>query len=418
MGKYTIKQGDTLSEIALKNGTTVAELKRINGISNPDLIYAGDTIMLTDPKKVRDKGEVSSAKETSTGSATPSPSWSKPYTASGEVDAALKKANDADKAVSSYNSFTYGNEQAYNDVIKKILNREKFSYDLNGDALYQQYKDKYMQQGKIAMQDTMGQAAALTGGYGNSYAATAGNQAYQAHLENLNDIIPELYQMALDKYNMDGQELYNQYGLLSSDRAQQQGEWQDAYNRLVAERDYARGVYDSERNYDYGIYFDNRDFAYGMHRDDIADQQWQAGYDYQVDRDAVADAQWQKTFDESVRQFDEDMRYKYDMYELQKKNSDLASDDNWRDDAYDDGSYVYDFPEEEEEPFTPVKSQAVTNFQASVRTRNEFYGRSSPEKEKYKTYEAYLEGKIRAASDRLTEAEVATLIAYYGLENY
>ena len=29
-----------------------------------------------------------------------------------------------------------------NDTINKILNREKFSYDLNGDALYQQYKDQ------------------------------------------------------------------------------------------------------------------------------------------------------------------------------------------------------------------------------------------------------------------------------------
>ena len=55
-----------------------------------------------------------------------------------------------------------------NDIIDKIMNREKFSYDLNGDALYQQYKDQYTTQGKLAMMDTMGQAAAMTGGYGNS----------------------------------------------------------------------------------------------------------------------------------------------------------------------------------------------------------------------------------------------------------
>ena len=65
-----------------------------------------------------------------------------------------------------------------NDAMNKILNREKFSYDLNGDALYQQYKDQYMTQGKMAMMDTMGQAAALTGGYGNSYAQGVGQQAY------------------------------------------------------------------------------------------------------------------------------------------------------------------------------------------------------------------------------------------------
>jgi hypothetical protein len=160
----------------------------------------------------------------------------------------------------------------------------------------------------MAMQDTMGQAAAMTGGYGNSYAATAGNQAYQASLEKLNDVVPELYQMAYDKYNQEGQDLYNKYGLLSADRSAQYGEWQDGYNRLLAERDYAQGVYDSERTYDYGKWSDGRDFAYGQHRDSIADEQWQATFDegirqyneqfaYQKDRDKISDEQWQKQYD-------------------------------------------------------------------------------------------------------------------------
>ena len=67
-----------------------------------------------------------------------------------------------------------------NDLTNKVLNREKFSYDLNGDALYQQYKDQYTNLGRLAMADTIGQASAMTGGYGNSYAATAGNQAFHA----------------------------------------------------------------------------------------------------------------------------------------------------------------------------------------------------------------------------------------------
>lgn len=43
---YTIVYGDTLSEIALRYGTTVAELARINGIANPNLIYAGETLQI------------------------------------------------------------------------------------------------------------------------------------------------------------------------------------------------------------------------------------------------------------------------------------------------------------------------------------------------------------------------------------
>lgn len=41
---YTIKAGDTLSGIASKYGTTYQKLAQLNGISNPNLIYAGQTI--------------------------------------------------------------------------------------------------------------------------------------------------------------------------------------------------------------------------------------------------------------------------------------------------------------------------------------------------------------------------------------
>lgn len=41
---YTIQVGDTLSGIAQKYGTTVSQLCTLNGISNPDMIYAGTKI--------------------------------------------------------------------------------------------------------------------------------------------------------------------------------------------------------------------------------------------------------------------------------------------------------------------------------------------------------------------------------------
>ena len=56
----------------------------------------------------------------------------------------------------AYNSAWQGQ---LNDVIGQILNRDKFSYDLNADALYQQYANQYINQGRMAMMDTMGQAA-------------------------------------------------------------------------------------------------------------------------------------------------------------------------------------------------------------------------------------------------------------------
>lgn len=43
---YTVKWGDTLSEIALANNTTVNALVKLNGISNPDYIVVGQVIKL------------------------------------------------------------------------------------------------------------------------------------------------------------------------------------------------------------------------------------------------------------------------------------------------------------------------------------------------------------------------------------
>lgn len=151
--------------------------------------------------------------------------------------------NDAKDAVNNHGDFQYANQAQLDAIMNSILNGGKFSYDFNEDALYHMYKDKYIKQGKMAMADTMGQAAAMTGGYGNSYAATVGNQAYQASLEQLNDVIPELYQMAFDRYSQERQDLYNQYGMLADDYERGYGQHQDKYNKLLDSLGIARDDY-------------------------------------------------------------------------------------------------------------------------------------------------------------------------------
>lgn len=127
------------------------------------------------------------------------------------------------------------------DTANKIINREKFSYDLNGDALYKQYKDRYIQQGKQAMMDTMGQAQAMTGGYGNSYAQTVGQQTYQGYLQGLNDQVPQLYQIALDKYTREGADMRDNMNMMMQQDDIDYGRYRDqladqdaAYNKLMA----------------------------------------------------------------------------------------------------------------------------------------------------------------------------------------
>ena len=174
-----------------------------------------------------------------------------------------------------------------NATLQQILNREKFTYDLNADALYQQYKDQHTTQGQMAMMDATGQAQAMTGGYGNSYAQTVGQQAYQRHLQELNNKIPELYQLALNQYQLEGDNLRDQAALIAQMEEQNYGRYRDQLGDWQSERDYLSNRYDTERDYDYGMWADNRD------------------YEYQVGRDKLTDEQWQKEFEEAQRQFNQ-----------------------------------------------------------------------------------------------------------------
>ena len=174
------------------------------------------------------------------------------------------------------------------DILDNILNNKKFSYDMNADPLYQQYKDQYMRQGNLAMRDTMGNAAALTGGYGSTYASTAGSQAYDQHLAGLNDKVPQLYQLAYNMYRDDQAERYNQLGALQGLDNTDYGRYRDTVGDWESDRSYYYNKANQMYNQDYAAYQDalsawqaDRQYGYGKDRDAVSDSQWQQEFDYQ-----------------------------------------------------------------------------------------------------------------------------------------
>lgn len=142
------------------------------------------------------------------------------------------------------------------ELYNRIANRKPFSYDLGTDPVYQQYREQYQRQGRLAMQDTMGQAAALTGGYGSTYGEQVGQQAYNAYLQNLNDIVPDLYNAAYNRYRDEGTDLYNQYGLLSDRENQAYNRYRDTVNDYYSDLSDARSAYDSAYSRDYNQWSD------------------------------------------------------------------------------------------------------------------------------------------------------------------
>ena len=57
---YTVKKGDTLSEIAQKEGISMATLQKLNGIKNPNYIKVGQVLKLTDSPSSPTKGKKTS----------------------------------------------------------------------------------------------------------------------------------------------------------------------------------------------------------------------------------------------------------------------------------------------------------------------------------------------------------------------
>lgn len=183
------------------------------------------------------------------------------------------------------------------DTMNKILNKEDFKYDFNADPLYQNYKDQYVKLGNEAAQNAAASASALTGGYGNSYAGTAASQANQQYLTQLNDKIPELYNAAMQKYQMETENLYNQFGMLETEEGRQYGMYRDSVS------DYYSDLNDLRSGHSTALGQENtdRDYNYRVSRDAVGDSQWAQNFVYQQARDKVADEQWQKNYELALK---------------------------------------------------------------------------------------------------------------------
>ena len=180
--------------------------------------------------------------------------YSQGYQQSQDVTAAQDYLNSVVSGKPGDYSSNY--KQQLDDIYNQVMNRPQFTYDLNSDMLYQQYKSQYQNLGKQAMMDTTAQAAGLTGGYGNSYAATAGNQAYQNYLQQLNSIVPELYDRAYGRYAQEGQDLMNKYNLTSDLENAEYAKYRDTVADWQSERDFANSDYWNKYNADYGNWQD------------------------------------------------------------------------------------------------------------------------------------------------------------------
>lgn len=264
------------------------------------------------------------------------------------------------------------------DILSDILNREKFSYNLNADPLYEQYREMYMKNGEKAMMDTVGQASALSGGYSNSYAATAGSQAYADYLGELNDIALDLRDRAYDVYKDEGEKLIDDITLLRSLDGDDYDKYLDELEKYYKDGDYLLKKLTSMSDSEYEQFLttveaweNDRSFAFSQYKD-------------KLDREEFEKEMAFKKAEAKRDQANEDRDYALAVKKAAAAASGSSSDSKENDKNTDD---VIRYPK-------TYKEFVIYTGYSGVMTESEYYKHTEVAK-KYGTYEKYLKAMYK-----------------------
>ena len=149
----------------------------------------------------------------------------------------------------------------YQDQISNLLdgiyNQKKFSYtgkDLQNDDIYKMYAQRYSDSARRAMQDTMANAQAQSGGYGSSYAAQVAQQAYDNQMTGLNDKALDFRDRAYQMYRDDQANEYNKLQAFQGQDNTDYGRYRDTVTDWQNDRNYYLNALNGERAHDLNIY--------------------------------------------------------------------------------------------------------------------------------------------------------------------
>lgn len=231
------KRGYTLDEDGIfgkKTRAAVRDYQKKNGLTMVDGIAGDETwgSLLSAPTAAEQEAQAAAAAEAARPRAEVTAATAKRlqelekgYTPSDEVTAAQAYRDSV--AALEPGAYQSRFEERLQALYDRIAGREAFDYEPEEDEAYQRYARLYAARGAAAMEDTLGKAAALTGGYGSSYAQSAGQQAYNGYLQELAALVPELRQAALAEYQQEGKALQEQYSLLHAQEKADYDRWQD-----------------------------------------------------------------------------------------------------------------------------------------------------------------------------------------------
>ena len=195
---------------------------------------------------------------------------------------------------------TYNNayQDRINSMVDQILNRPQFTYDYMQDPLYAQYADAYTRNGTQAMNDTLAQVSARTGGLASSYASNAAQQQYNQYMSALNDKVIDLHNLAYNMYRDQGNDMRNNLSMLQGLENTDYGRYMDALGQYNTDRNLAYNVWNSGLNQ----YNQDRNFAYNQYADQLAQSNTDRNFSYGQYQDAL-------------NQYNNDRNFSFDQYQ-------------------------------------------------------------------------------------------------------
>ena len=268
-------------------------------------------------------------------------------------------------------------------ILNGILNREKFNYNMNADPLYNQYKEQYLNNGKKAMMDTVANASALTGGYANSYAVTAGNQSYNDYLESLNDIALDLYDRAYSQYKDVGESMLDKITVLRELDGDDYNKYRDELSAYYSDGEYLLNKLTSMSDAEYEAFLQEVD-AYEKDRE----------YDYQKYIDALEQQNFYDELTLAEQKFAEEMAFKKAEAERDQKNKDREYSLAASKKSYSSSSTSKSSKSDAETTKASIMPKTYQQFiyltgYSGILTPKEF-NRNAGQKEKYGNYENYI----------------------------
>lgn len=127
-------------------------------------------------------------------------------------------------------------EKQLEQALRELRDRT-FSYNPAEDPLAREARRTAVTEGRAAAKDTAARLSARTGGYANSYAATAATGAYLASLQTLQERLPDLVKLAKSVYDSRTKELTDRVSALQKASEQAYRNWraevQDAQTKAA-----------------------------------------------------------------------------------------------------------------------------------------------------------------------------------------